>query len=269
MKKTSIYFQAIIILIISTFLSWAIVKLRFSYEFIAFIDPIYHLWLLGPSIASIVLYFVFREKKFSIFAFSKIQNIKILITTILVMLLAISLAALIQYYLGFISKNMNEVHYNFFNQSFSYFGGSLIKIFLLLILAGFSEEIMWRGYLYHKLEKLTWFELVFTLNTIWAIWHFPFMPFNSFLQYFLFWALCVEFGIILIFVRQQTKSSISSMVLHSFTVILLGVIIFPYFKVVDIYGGGWPNYVLAIIIFPISYYYYSKGKEYHLIKSAH
>lgn len=269
MKKIKIYLYGLGILIVSILISWVICKLRANYEFIRIIDPIYHLWLFGPAITSVLFFLGSRQKGIKTFGFVKPQNLGILFYAILIMILTIIISIIIQYNLNFIVPEFNPNRFILFNYKFTPAIGTIIIIFLLLIHAGFAEEILWRGFLYNKLSELSWLELIITLNTIWAVWHFPFMPFNQFLQYLLFWILCIEFGTILIYVRLKTGSVISSMLLHTVVVSVLGILFAPYFKINNGLGAGWPNYILAIILLPISIVYFLKGNNYYKIKKAH
>jgi membrane protease YdiL (CAAX protease family) len=242
-------------------LSFAIISLRYAVSFGNYIDPIHHLFLFGPTLASLILILIVKGDSIRMVSLNKFQNIKSLVIAIIAMLLAIIISRIIQHCFGFISIQRSDQFFFLFDRQFSPLIGSVLWIIFLFIHAGFAEEFAWRGYLFSKLKSLSWIEFVFVLNTIWAVWHFPFMPFDKIYQYILFWFLCVEFGTILIYVRLKTGSVLASMILHPIVVISLAVIFVPYFRVINEDGAGWPNYIIALLLLPISIYYFIKGQD--------
>ncbi len=261
MKKLKIYLVGLILLLLSIGLSFLVIKLRYAVSFGNYIDPIRHLFLFGPALASLILILIFKKDSISMISFNKIQNLKAFFIVLILMISAVILSIVFEYFLGFISFQNNDKFFFLFNHQFSPVLGSLIWLLLLLLHSGFAEEFAWRGYLFSKLRTLSWIEMILYLNSIWAIWHFPFMPFHKIHQYILFWILCIEFGTILIYVRLKTKSVISSMILHPVVVFCLSVLIMPYFKINNHDGAGWPNYIVALIFLPISVVYYKKGRK--------
>jgi len=254
-------------MLLSIGLSFLIFRFRQTASFGNTIDPIYHLWLFGPTIASLILLLIIKNDSFSMISFKKIQNVKAFLVVIVTMILVIILSGIIQYLLGFISFQRNDQFFFLFNHQFTPLVGSFIWLVLLLIHAGFAEEFAWRGYLFSKLKNLSWVEIILVLNTIWAVWHFPFMPFQKVYQYILFWFLCIEFGVVLVYVRIKTKSVISAMILHPVVVFSLSVIFTPYFNVINTDGAGWPNYIIALLFLPISIYYFTEGQKLHKIST--
>ncbi|MCW3789640.1 CPBP family intramembrane glutamic endopeptidase [Plebeiibacterium sediminum] len=260
MNRLKIYTTGFLLLLLSIGLSFLIFKFRSSVNFGSYIDPIYHLWLFGPTLASIVFIFVIKKDSFNLISLKNIQNKRSFFATIIVMIFSVLLATLIQYILGYTEFQRSNQLFFLFNYQFSPMAGSILYLMLLLIHAGFAEEFAWRGYLFSKLKTLSWLEMIILLNSIWAIWHFPFMPFKEWYQYLLFWILCIEFGTVLIYVRIKTKSVLSSMILHPLVVFTLSVLFVPYFNIINKNGAGWPNYIVALIFLPISIYYFKKGQ---------
>lgn len=263
MKRLNIYLQALALLILAVIFSILIFKISTHLSFGKYIDPIHHLWLFGPTIAAIILIIINKNDSLSNIGAKKIQNKQVLFLTIFIIIFTIILQRILQYYLGFISFQTNQEPLLVFTKQFSPFRDTIVWIILLFIHAGFAEEFAWRGYLFSKLKYLSWIELVLLLNTIWAIWHFPFMPFHEVYQYILFWFSTLEIGIILIYIRMKTHSVISSMILHPIIVIFLAVFFTPYFKINNSDWAGWPNYIFILTFLPPSIIYYVKGKKLH------
>lgn len=261
MKRVKVYVTAVLLLITSMGLSFLIFLLRSKYNYISFFDPIYHLFLFGPTIAALIFLAISRDNILQTVGLNKIRNISAVVIAFILLFVAAILSTLIQYYFGFIRPENNEAFFRLFGIQFSPVSGSLIWLFLLLVHAGFAEEFAWRGYLYSRLKHLPWTEQVLLINTIWAIWHFPFMRFSHAEQYILFWVQCLELGTVLVYARFRTGSSISAMILHPLTVFSLSVLSSPYFSVVNSDWAGWPNYTIAILFLPIAFYYFVRGKH--------
>ena len=154
MKRLKVYLHAFALLILSVVLSWTIVLIRNKVSFGNYIDPIYHLWLFGPTVASLVLILLGKEDSIIDIGFRRIKNSKVLYLSIIVLFIAIALSRIIQYYLGFISLSFGNNSFFLFNHQFAPFLGSVIWILLLFIHSGFAEEFAWRGYLFSKLRNL-------------------------------------------------------------------------------------------------------------------
>ncbi len=261
MNRVKVYVIALLLLITSVGFSFLIFLLRSNYNYVSFIDPVYHLFLFGPTIASLIFLAISKDNILQTVGLNKLRNISALVIAFILLFLAATLSTLIQYDFGFIRPESNEAFFRLFGIQFSPFWGSLIWLSLLLIHAGFAEEFAWRGYLYSRLKHLRWTEQVLLINTIWAIWHFPFMRFSHFQQYLLFWVQCLEFGTVLVYARFKTGSSISAMILHPLTVFSLTVLSSPYFFVVNSDWAGWPNYTIAIVFLPIACYYFIRGQH--------
>jgi len=261
MNRVRVYGIALLLLITSIGFSFLIFLLRSKFNYVGYLDPIYHLFLFGPTIAALIFLAIGRDNILQTVGLNKLRNISAVVVAFILLFLAAALSTLIQYHFGFIRPENNEGFFRLFGIQFSPFSGSLIWLSLLLIHAGFAEEFAWRGYLYSRLKHFPWTEQVLLINTIWAFWHFPFMRFSNVEQYFLFWVQCLEFGTVLVYARFKTGSSISAMILHPFTVFSLTVLSSPYFSVVNSGWAGWPNYTIAIVFLPIAVYYFVKGQH--------
>ena len=261
MNRLRVYGISLLLLITSTATSFLIIILRSKFNYIGYLDPIYHLWLFGPTIAALIFLAITKENIAHTVGLNKVRNISTVVVLFILLFLAATLSRLIQFSLGFIRLENNDTFFHLFGIQFTPVWGSLIWLFLLLIHAGFAEEFAWRGFLYSRVKHLPWVEQVLLINTIWAIWHFPFMRFSQVQQYLLFWVQCLEIGTVLVYARFKTGSSISAMILHPWTVFSLSVLSLPYCSVVNSDWAGWPNYTIAILFLPIAVYYFIKGQR--------
>ena len=261
MNRWKTYSIAISLLIVSIGFSFLIFFFRSKVSYGNYIDPIYHLWLFGPTIASLIFLWIGKEKILQTVALRKLQNYSAVAVPIVLIFSAAIFSIVIQYHFGFIRLEYNEGFFYLFGANFSPLSGSFVWLVLLLIHAGFAEEFAWRGYLYSRVKHLPWLEQILLINTIWAIWHFPFMPFHRPQQFILFWVQCLELGTVLVYARFKAKSSIATMILHPVTVFLISVVSLPYFSVVNSEWAGWPNYTIAALFLPVAIYYYIKGSQ--------
>ncbi len=261
MHRLRVYGISLLLLITSIGFSFLIFALSSKYSFIGQLDPIHHLFLFGPTISALILLAIAKDNIAQTIGLEKIRHFSVVVVLFLLLFLTVAFSRLIQYYFGFIRLETNPWFFYLFGVQFSPFWGSLIWLFLLLIHAGFAEEFAWRGYLYSRVKHLPWTEQVLLINTIWAIWHLPFMPFSRVDQYFLFWVQCLEFGVVLNYARFKTGSSVSAMLLHPLTVFALGALSLPYLSVVSSDWAGWPNYTIAILFLPIGVFYFIRGRH--------
>ena len=261
MKRVRVYGIALLLLMTSTAFSLLIVILRSKYEYIGYLDPIYHLWLFGPTLSALIFLAIAKENIAQTVGLNKVRNISTVLVLLILLFFTAALSRVIQYIFGFIRLESNDTFFHLFGIQFTPFWGSLIWLLLLLVHAGFAEEFAWRGYLYSRVRHLPWAEQVLLINTIWAIWHFPFMRFSQVQQYLLFWVQCLEIGTVLVYARFKTGSSIAAMILHPWTVFSLSVLSLPYCSVVNSDWAGWPNYTIAILFLPIAIYYFIKGRH--------
>ena len=266
MKKLKIYLFGLLFLITALLFTFL---LAISSEIIpgrAFFDPIWQLPLLGPTLASIFFILIIKKDKFSDVAI-KPFNFKPLLIVILLYLSAVVIEKVIQLAFGFADFQINAEKEWIFNKPFNPILGGIIFSLLTIFFSGFGEEFGWRGYLFHKLKGLSWIEMVLYINIIWAFWHLPMFlsgymsKGNILINFPLFIIACIEFGIILLYVRIKTKSVIASMILHPCANIFNGVIALRLMEINNTYFAGWPNFIAVIVLLPFAIYYYKKGKE--------
>ncbi|MBN2324271.1 MAG: CPBP family intramembrane metalloprotease [Spirochaetes bacterium] len=86
--------------------------------------------------------------------------------------------------------------------------------------AGFGEELGWRGYLQQELEPLGFYRSSFLIGFIWGVWHMPIIlqghnyPAHPVAGVFMMIAFCMLLSPIFSFVRISTRSVIAAAVIH-------------------------------------------------------
>ena len=81
-------------------------------------------------------------------------------------------------------------------------------------------------------------------------------------SFVLFTILCVEYGILLNYIRIKTNSVFGAILLHPFANIC-GFFISGLFTIKNEFWAAHPNIIAILIFLPFSIYYYRKGKEIH------
>jgi uncharacterized protein len=271
MKNLKIYLFGLLFLIAALLFSFLLAIFSEICPGRAFFDPIWQLPLLGPALASIFFILIIKKDKFSDVAIKPFK-IKPLLIVVLLYLSAVVIEKVIQLSFGFADFQIDAEKEWIFNKPFNPILGAIIFSLLTIFFSGFGEEFGWRGYLYYKLKGLSWIELVLFINIIWAFWHLPMFisgymsKGNILINFPLFIIACIEFGIILLYVRIKTKSVIASMILHPCANIFNGVIAMRFMDINHIYFAGWPNVIAVIVLLPFAIYYYRKGKELYYLE---
>jgi membrane protease YdiL (CAAX protease family) len=86
--------------------------------------------------------------------------------------------------------------------------------------AGFGEEIGWRGFLYRAFEPLGFWRASLLTGFIWGIWHAPIIlqghnyPDNPVAGVAMMTAFCILLGPLFTFIRVRTRSVIAAAVCH-------------------------------------------------------
>ena len=131
-------------------------------------------------------------------------------------------------------------------------------------IAGLTEEIAWRGYLFSKLKELTWLQITIIINLIWSIWHIPTHYYSLeghfWISFPLFIVSCFEIGIIMQYLRVKTDSVIPCILFHALFIVpfmLAGL------KTRVLYLGSFPSIIMLIFLLPITIYCYGVGQRIH------
>lgn len=266
MNRKKIYFQTFLFLILAMI---AMIAIAISSEYLPlkkYIDPIGHLLTIGPGIIAL-LFIIFNKKDdFSLLVFRRF-NVWVLLELIGVYVIVCLIEIFVQLKLG----NIKVVEHISNNQIFDI---SVNPIFYILIscifffcYAGLGEEIAWRGYIFSKFKKLSYLEITFVINIVWALWHFPMFAFGAFgkndlgFRFIMFMLMCVEFGIFLNYLRIRTNSIWGAVILHPMTNIF-SYILSSYFVINNNFWGTHPNLIVVLCLLPFSVIYYIKGKKY-------
>lgn len=86
----------------------------------------------------------------------------------------------------------------------------------------FSEEILWRGYLYDKFRDYSLHHKNLIIGTIWGIWHIPLIiqgynygaSINTIIASIAFMIICISLTYLLNLIREKTSSTVLSAVFH-------------------------------------------------------
>ncbi|MFY9116066.1 MAG: type II CAAX endopeptidase family protein [Bacteroidales bacterium] len=217
MRRLKVYAKTFAFLLIAEIISILLVILMWQFPGLKFLNPINQITLLGPALAAFLMTFLSKNKSLRNLRFSRI-NIHVLYV-ILIYLLYVAIVAIIQILLGNISFHIGSNVFEIYGEAVG-FKSFIIKAGLLTILfSGFGEEIGWRGYLFDELKGLPYLEMTILLNVIWALWHLPMFFFgmghgNVFVSFTLFVIMCIEFGIILNYIRMKTNSVFGAILVH-------------------------------------------------------
>lgn len=234
--------------------------------FKVYVDPIGHLSTIGPGLIALLFIAFNKKDDISLLAFRRF-NVWILLELIGVYAIACLIEIFIQLKLGNISIAEHISNKNIFNNSVSPSVYILISCAFFFCYAGLGEEIAWRGYLFSKLKKLSYIEVTFVINIVWALWHFPMFALGAFgrddltFRFGMFMLMCIEFGIFLNYLRIRTNSVWGAVILHPMTNIF-SYVMSSYFVINNGFWGTHPNLIVVLCLLPFSVFYYIKGKIY-------
>jgi membrane protease YdiL (CAAX protease family) len=209
----------------------------------------------SPLITTVLFILINKKDKFKMIGFKGFNVMPLLILGLVYVTLEL-LEKLIQLKTGTLLYNHNlkdNVGINI-----------LIYFVFGFLIIGLTEEIAWRGYLFSKLKHLTWIQIVLSINIVWAIWHLPSVldskvPF-SYINFLFFIINCVEFGILLLYLRLKTKSVIACGLLHAIPVVFQ-MVDNNIFSISDPFWGSPRTIIASLIALPIAYIFYIKGQR--------
>ncbi len=87
-------------------------------------------------------------------------------------------------------------------------------------IAGFGEELGWRGFLLKELKDMSFWKASFIIGLIWGIWHAPLIiqghnyPQHPEIGVLMMTIFCILFTPIFVYVRLRAKSVIAAAILH-------------------------------------------------------
>ncbi|NHB67722.1 CPBP family intramembrane glutamic endopeptidase [Perlabentimonas gracilis] len=96
----------------------------------------------------------------------------------------------------------------------------LIAALTINAVAGFGEELGWRGILYESLKHKGFWRMSLIIGLIWGIWHAPIIlmghnyPENPITGIFMMIAFCILFSPIFTLIREKSGSVIAASILH-------------------------------------------------------
>ncbi len=87
-------------------------------------------------------------------------------------------------------------------------------------LAGFGEELGWRGFLQHELAPIGFWGSSALIGLVWGVWHLPLIlmghnyPGHPVAGALLWTGICIFLGVIISYVRTRARSVIAAAVMH-------------------------------------------------------
>jgi membrane protease YdiL (CAAX protease family) len=138
-------------------------------------------------------------------------------------------------------------------------------------LAGFGEELGWRGFLLYQFRKMSYTKATVLIGTIWGIWHAPLIlmghnyPEHPYFGVFMMVLLCIILTTILIYFTIKAKSVIAAAILHGTMNATVTISILPVSGGNELLVGmtglaGMIAMILVIIFIYIFDQYISKDK---------
>lgn len=238
--------------------------LIFQIPFSRMTNPIGHNFLFGPALAVLIFLMFDRKVKFSLLAFRRF-DLKPLLPILLALVGVYVCEKVAQSFFGLVTYRPRMTNDIYFDFDLAPVVWVPLFFFLLLFYTGLGEEIAWRGYLYAKLERLTWFQKVITINLVFALWHLPLFIFpgpykgSILLKLPLLIFACLELGTVLLYVRKLSNSVIPCMLLHC-AASFVPNILSRFYVINNEIWAGFPNVFVVVLFAPVAGWYYRKGK---------
>jgi len=97
---------------------------------------------------------------------------------------------------------------------------SLVAGITVNAIAGFGEELMWRGFLVKELKKWGWIKMSVIIGFIWGLWHAPLIiqghnyPQHPYIGVLMMIVWCILLTPYLIYFTLRTRSVITAAVMH-------------------------------------------------------
>jgi membrane protease YdiL (CAAX protease family) len=129
--------------------------------------------------------------------------------------------------------------------------------------AGFGEELGWRGYLFKKLKSFSFFKVSIIIGLIWGIWHAPIIlmghnyPQHPVAGVFMMIAWCILLTPLFLYFRIKSKSVIQSAIMHGTLNATFGISIMMVEGGNDLTTGmtGFPGFITLVIAILALYIY--------------
>jgi membrane protease YdiL (CAAX protease family) len=96
----------------------------------------------------------------------------------------------------------------------------LIAALTINAVAGFGEELGWRGFLHESLKRKGFWIMSLIVGVIWGIWHAPIIimghnyPENPITGVFMMIAFCILFSPVFALIREKSGSVIAASIFH-------------------------------------------------------
>ena len=260
MKPTTIAF-ALAFLLTSILFSLLIFQLPST----TYTDPIGHNFLFGPALA-VLLFSVFdRSFRFRSLSIRRFDYTPLL--PLIVILAAVYIGEnLLESALGFATFVPHLGNETYFGLDLPPLAWIPLFFLLLVIYTGFGEELSWRGYLFAKLQHLSWLQKVLVINLVFALWHLPLFIFpgpyqgSVFIKLPLFILACLELGTLLLYLRVRTASLIPCMLLHA-SATFIPNILNRFYTIDNTLWAGFPNVFVVGLLAPAAVWFYVRGKR--------
>ncbi len=128
--------------------------------------------------------------------------------------------------------------------------------------AGFGEELGWRGYMFRELKSMGFWKASLITGSIWGIWHAPVIlmghnyPSYPVAGVFLMTAWCILLGPWFHYIRIKSKSVIASAIMHGALNGTIGLSIMIFRADNDLLYGltGLPGFITLILFNLILYF---------------
>jgi membrane protease YdiL (CAAX protease family) len=129
--------------------------------------------------------------------------------------------------------------------------------------AGFGEELGWRGYLFRKFENYTFIKAAIIIGLIWGIWHAPIIlmghnyPEHPVIGAFMMTIWCIMLTPLFLYFRIKSRSVIQSAIMHGTINATYGLSIMLIKGGNDLTTGmtGIPGFITLLLIILLVYFY--------------
>ena len=142
---------------------------------------------------------------------------------------------------------------------------AIIAGYTINAVAGFGEELGWRGYLLKSLNHKKFLPVSLIIGIVWGLWHFPLIlighnyPRHSVIGVGLMTILCILLTPMMIYIVIKSKSVITAAIFHGINNAIAGISILYVVGGNDITNGvtGIAG-IITLFLFNLGFYIYDK-----------
>jgi len=143
--------------------------------------------------------------------------------------------------------------------------GAIIAGYTINAVAGFGEELGWRGFLLKSLEHKKFLTVSLIIGTVWGLWHFPLIlighnyPQHPVIGVGLMIIFCILLTPMMIYIVIKSKSVITAAIFHGVNNAIAGISILYIVGGNDIINGvtGIAG-IITLLLFNCGFYVYDK-----------